>query len=116
MASIVSPLPRRCLTLPDARSSSFNDSSRPQCCRWPINYNADLAKFVTEALPFSVLWHLAFAFWAFSFIAVARSPLVGGSLMGLLTAFSSAMTHVWANTSQMTVEQVRSVGQLCLSA
>ena len=41
-------------------------------CKRPIAYSEDLAILVSELMPWATFWHLIFAAWSFSMIAVPK--------------------------------------------
>ncbi|KAG1659884.1 hypothetical protein FOA52_002129 [Chlamydomonas sp. UWO 241] len=71
-------------------------------CRNPIHYSPHLGIYAAEALPFAVPWHLLFAFWAFSFIAVPRSFLVVDVVYGWINSVVDGLSALWENTNALT--------------
>jgi hypothetical protein len=78
--SVAAATPSRAASPAPART---RPSPRPP--QRPLTFSRDLPLFAANTLPFAVLWHAAFAVWAFSLFGMRKSPLIA-------TAFRNGLT------------------------
>lgn len=75
-------------------------------CKRPVPYSNMLSCLISEIMPWAALWHLAFAAWSFSMIAVPESPLMNRPMRWVLGAICRGLTPVWNNTNGLSAEDM----------
>ena len=75
-------------------------------CRRPVPYSDTLSRLITEILPWAAFYHLAFAAWSFSMIAVPESGMVTPTIKWILGDICWGLSPIWSNTNGLSGDQM----------
>lgn len=75
-------------------------------CRRPVPYSDMLSRLISELLPWAAFYHLAFAAWSFSMIAVPESGMVTPFIKWILGSICWGLNPLWQNTNGLTGDQM----------